>query len=193
MKLGLPSPGDTVHTIVVTSPGPTRGKAAIAANLAVAIAQAGRRVVLVDANLRAPEVDHLFGLPGRSGLAELLAGADGCVADYLVDGPVPDLGLLLAGSVTSEQRDQFTLSPLELGAGVERILAEFQALGHLVVIDAPPMLGAPEGLVFTRVGNRHVVVVQEGLTRASMLARAFQDVRATRMQTTRLVLADASW
>jgi Mrp family chromosome partitioning ATPase/capsular polysaccharide biosynthesis protein len=193
IKLGLTSPDDAARAIVVTSAGPARGRSVIAANLALSLAQAGQRVVLVDANLRAPRLDRLFRVKDRAGLSDLLAGAGGWISDHLVDGPVPELKLMLAGSLPRQERERFAVRPLELATAVELLVTALHASGDIVVVDAPPMLEASEALVFASLATRLLVVIQEGQTRPALLAQALDDIQATGKGTVSLVLADAGW
>jgi Mrp family chromosome partitioning ATPase len=196
LRLGLvapTSPDAPVKAVVVTSAGPARGASAVAANLAVSIAQGGQRVVLVDANLRQPRLDRLFKLSDRPGLSDLLAGAGGWISDHLVDGPVPELKLILPGSLSKAQRERFVLRPLELATAIELLVTALHASCDLVIVDAPPLLDASESLVLTALASRLLVVVQEGQTRPSVLAQAIEDVRATERGPIDLVLADARW
>ena len=193
MKLGLLSPHCPVRAIVVTSAGPMSGKSAITANLAISLAQAGQRVVLVDANLRRLTLDRLFQVQEHGGLSDLLAGAGGWISDHLVDGPVPELKLMLAGTSARREKDQFAVRPLELATAIELLIAALHASGNVVVVEAPSMLDASEALLFPSVASRLVVVVQEGQTRPAELAQALDDIRAMSNSPIHLVLADASW
>jgi Mrp family chromosome partitioning ATPase len=199
IKLGLGTPpapptlDDATKAIVVTSAGPARGKSPIAANLAISLAQAGQRVVLVDANLRAPRLERLFRIKGRAGLSDLLAGAGGWISDHLVDGPVPELKLMLSGSLPATERERFAVRPLELATAIELLVAALHASGDIVVVDAPPMLETSEALVFAGLASRLLVVVQEGQTRPARLAQALDDIRASGGGPVSLVLADAGW
>src|SRR5262249_33102037 len=66
--------GERHKVIQVTSPNMSDGKSTLIANLAVAIAQSGRKVVLVDADLRRPRIHRVFGVPSRKGLAQVIEG-----------------------------------------------------------------------------------------------------------------------
>jgi succinoglycan biosynthesis transport protein ExoP len=196
IKLGLTAPtapDEAAQAIVVTSAGPARGRSAIAANLAISLAQAGQRVVLVDANLRAPRLDRLFRMKDRAGLSDLLAGAGGWISDHLVDGPVPELKLMLAGSLPAAERERFAVRPLELATAIELLVTALHASGDIVVVDAPPMLDTSEALVLVGLATRLLLVVQEGQTRPAALAQALDDLRATGNGPVSLVLAAAGW
>ena len=157
------------------------------------MAQAGQRVVLVDANLRQPQLNRLFRLSDRAGLADLLAGAGGWISDHLVDGPVPDLKLMLAGSLPRQERERFAVRPLELATAVELLVTALHTSGDLVVVDAPPLLDASESLVFAALATRLVLVVQEGQTRPAALAQAIDDLSGPRSSAVSLVLVDPRW
>ena len=88
----------SVHRLVVTSPMPSEGKSFICANLAVAFAQAGKRVVLIDGDLHRPRQHRLFGLINSIGItsASLAAQEDDEVnpAHYLQETAIPNLRIL---------------------------------------------------------------------------------------------------
>ena len=193
IKLGLTAQDEAARAIVVTSAGRAPGRSAIAANLAISLAQAGQRVVLVDAHLRAPRLDRLFRVKDRAGLSDLLAGAGGWISDHLVDGPIPELKLMLAGSLPRQERERFAVRPLELATAIELLVTALHASGDLVVVDAPPLLDTSEALVFAGLASRLLVVVQEGQTRPAVLAQALDDIGATGQGDVSLVLADAGW
>ncbi len=72
-NLAFAEPAETLRTLVVAAPGPGEGASTVAANLAVVTAQAGTRVVLVDADLRRPAQHALFGVANERGLSTVLA------------------------------------------------------------------------------------------------------------------------
>ena len=142
--------------LLVTSALPAEGKSTVAANLAVLMAQAGKKVTLVDANFRHPTQHEIFGLKNSVGLADLLNhtpdawGAD-CQAtavdglSVLPSGPLPpDPVRLLENS---------TLTDL-----VERL----KAASDIVVIDAPATLGLVDTFVTARVADALLFVVERG-------------------------------
>ena len=142
--------------LLVTSALPAEGKSTVAANLAVLMAQAGKKVTLVDANFRHPTQHEIFGLKNSVGLADLLNhtpdawGAD-CQAtavyglSVLPSGPLPpDPVRLLENS---------TLTDL-----VERL----KAASDIVVIDAPATLGLVDTFVAARVADALLFVVERG-------------------------------
>ena len=71
-NLTFSTPGEKVRTLLVTSPGRGEGKSTVAANLAVLMAQQKGKVLLIDGNIRAPYLHHIFKLPNKHGLANIL-------------------------------------------------------------------------------------------------------------------------
>lgn len=86
-----------LRTLVVTSAGPREGKSVTSANLAVAVAQTGARVVLVDADLRRPNQHKLFTLPNQTGLTSAIVSDDLDRQALLKPTPIPGLSVMTSG------------------------------------------------------------------------------------------------
>ncbi len=158
---------DPPRAIVVTSPLPNDGKSFTAANLALTIAAAGQRVILIDGDLRRPSVAGLFGLPDEVGLSDVLAGR-ATVADVLQPGhPEYALEVLAAGPVPP--------NPSEI-LGSERMRHLIGELSEqaLVIIDSPPLLPVTDAAVLSTRADGALVVVSTGRTTYDMLGRALE-------------------
>lgn len=151
--------GDQV--IQVTSPTPGDGKSTIAANLAVSIAQSGRSVLLIDADLRRPRVGDLFGMECEHGLAWAIDQmADRKTDEELDCGEaihetmVPNLSIMMAG----ERPD----NPAELLASTsfERLLSLLRGKFDMIILDSPPMLAVSDPSNIVRRVDGVVMVVR---------------------------------
>jgi len=125
-----------LRRLLVTSAGPGEGKTTISVNLAAIMAQGGKRVVLVDADLRRPKIHRFLGLSNKVGLSDLFRGV---VAVRMVSQQVQDVetvSVLTSGSLPP--------NPTELLASVrmEQILQEAEQDADILIIDSPPSLVA---------------------------------------------------
>ena len=156
-------PDAVVRTLLVTSSNPSEGKSVTSANIAVVMAQAGRRVLLVDADLRRPTVHRTFGISRDPGLVQALfseAPFDPHAATEVADG----LFVLPAGLIVP--------NPSEL-LGSKRMrdfLASAHDLFDLVVLDAPPVLAATDAVLLATQADATLLVARAGVTRDYDLA-----------------------
>ena len=125
------------RVIQITSPVPGDGKSTVAANLAISIAQSGRTVLLIDADLRRPRICKLFGMQNELGLADLLRG-DSTLREVLLDGPIPNLTLLASCLPSSNPAE--LLSSVAFGSLIESLRDKFEYL----IIDTPPLLAVSD-------------------------------------------------
>ena len=162
----LSSFGAPPKVILVTSAMPQEGKTTISANSALVLAQRGSRVLLVDADLRRPGVERLFGIRSRGGLSTLISGSDK-VEDVVIPVPeVPNLWILLAGPIPPQ--------PAELlGSTVMKDhIAHWRTLFDHIIIDTPPCLSVTDAVLLSREADRVILVVRSGQTTKAALRRA---------------------
>lgn len=131
------SQGKNSQIIQVTSPTPGDGKSTLAANLAVSLAQSGKRVLIVDADLRRPTVHYLFGTDSEIGFAAVLNG-DAEIEDAISDSEVEGLSIMPAGSRPSNPSELLTSSHLYDLFEVLREKFDF------IIMDTPPMLAVTD-------------------------------------------------
>ena len=130
--------------VVVTSPRPGEGKSSVAANLAAASALAGKRVILVDGDLRKPQVHRLFRLPDSVGLSTLLRGEIKIseVVKRLVG--LEHLLVVPAGPPPPDPAELLT------NVRLDAMFAVFGRQADLVVVDAPPLLAVTDPTIIAR-------------------------------------------
>ncbi len=160
-----------MHVVQVTSPNASEGKTTTLANLAVTMAMAGKRVVVVCCDLRRPRVHDFFGLSNAVGFTSTLLG-DRPVSTALQAVPgIPRLRLLASGPMPPNPSE--LLSSQRTGD----ILASLASDADLVLIDSPPVLPVTDALVLFRHVNATLMVFSAGKTTRKDAAAAIAKVR----------------
>jgi capsular exopolysaccharide synthesis family protein len=132
--------GEVNKVIQVTSPNKGDGKSTIAANLAIAIAQSGKRVVLLDGDMRRPRVHELFGVTAEVGLGSVIAGTAQLSA-ALLDSGIDRLSLLTCGPRPDNPSELLTQPRFE------EVLRELRGQFDFVIVDTPPLLAVTDPAV----------------------------------------------
>lgn len=142
------------RVVMVTGATPSTGKTFVAANLAVLCAQAGKRVLLIDTDLRRGRLGALLGLPHVKGLAELLAG-DVSLESTVYRTSVPHLSLLPAGKHPDNPAELLAMEQMR------KLLDHFNGHYDLVLFDTPPVLAVTDALILARHASATVLVLRE--------------------------------
>ncbi len=154
-----------LRTILVTSAGPKEGKSTTAANLAIAMAQAGNSVVLVDADLRRPLIHSVFGMDKDQGLTNYLAGSldYGSLAQKTF---IENLKVITSGVLPP--------NPSELLATekMKQLLKKLQEDFDIVIIDSPPVIAVTDATILSTVVDGTLLVVYAGQTEKEAIKRA---------------------
>lgn len=165
----FPARGAAVFAI--TSSAPAEGKSTTAVNLAVAFAESGYKVALIDADLRKPRLADYLGIEGGVGLSDVLVGRIG-VEDAIQRWGRGALFMLASGTVPP--------NPAELlgSSAMTSLVASLRTAFHVVIIDAPPILPVTDAAVLSRVTDGVLLVASAGSTKRSQLVEAAQRVEA---------------
>jgi capsular exopolysaccharide synthesis family protein len=160
-----------VKTIVITSSVPDEGKSTTAVNLAMAFAELGRRVVLIEADLRRPRVAQYLGLEGAIGLSNVLAGQV-AVADVLQTWGHDGLHVLPSGFVPP--------NPSELlgSRNMAALLVHLRTQFDVILIDTPPLLPVTDAAVVATNADGAVLVTRSGKTAQPRVRTALASLRA---------------
>lgn len=153
------------RTIVVTSASAHEGKTVVAANLAIAYAQAGRPVILLDADLRLPGVHAMFGLENVPGLTDLALSDELTFHDVLQATEVPGLRILTAGTIPG--------NPAELlgSQRIKSLLATLRAEAEHIVIDTAPVGVVTDAALLAADADATVLVVRESFSSERVVRR----------------------
>ena len=164
-----------LRTILITSPQKGEGKSITAANLALTMAQElQRRVVLVEADLRKPSLQQLFGLPSGPGLADFLAGA--CeLRDAMKFLPDHNLTVIPAGAMPT--------NPAELlgSTAMRRLLDQLRSRFDRVILDTPPVLPLADVAVLAPIVDGTLLVVRAGVTPKPAIENALRAFDSSRL------------
>jgi capsular exopolysaccharide synthesis family protein len=156
---------------VISSANPGEGKTSTAANLAVAIAQGGRSVVLVDADLRKPAIHRVFQLPNSVGMTSLLLDEGLAVEEALhtAEG-IPGLEILTSGPLPP--------NPAEIleSRRMDHLLESLSSRSDFVIIDTPPLLVVVDAAVLAKSAQGTLLIFDSGHTRVDSARRAIQSL-----------------
>ncbi|WOQ69215.1 polysaccharide biosynthesis tyrosine autokinase [Microbacterium limosum] len=172
---------DGGHSFVITSSMPSEGKSTTAVNLAIALADAGKRVVLVDADLRKPKVHEYLGVEGGVGLTDVLIGRVH-LTDVLQQWGSRSLYVLPAGKIPP--------NPSELlgSAQMHALLEAFSRDVDVVILDAPPLLPVTDAAVLAKRTSGAIVVVAAGDTSRHQLEGAIDALETVDAKVAGIVL-----
>ena len=154
-----------LRSMAVVSSGPGEGKSTSSANLAVVFAQAGRRVLLVDADMRKATVHKTFGLSNEVGLSNLVSGQQSASSVIQPSG-VDNLSVMTAGPTTPNPAELLNSHRMNV------VIEELYQMFDLIVFDLPPVMTVADGLIMASKTDGTVVVIREGVTRKDSIIEA---------------------
>jgi capsular exopolysaccharide synthesis family protein len=155
-------------TISLTSPNPGEGKSTIAANLAIALAQAGFVTALVDADLRRPTQHRIFSVSNDRGLSSLLAYPEHDWSWAARGTMIPNLTLIPSGPLPPNPADLLSLDRLR------QILDDLRSVVDVIIVDSPPILAVSDPLIIAAHMDGTALVTLGSKTRLDALKRAVQ-------------------
>ncbi|MGB3057179.1 MAG: polysaccharide biosynthesis tyrosine autokinase, partial [Candidatus Omnitrophota bacterium] len=144
-------------SLIFTSSGPQEGKTTSAINLAIVMAQAGEKTILLDADLRQPKIEKNFNITSEHGMTEVLAGTEE-LDKVIRKTEIPNLEIITCGSLPP--------NPSELlgSKKMDDLLEELEKRYDRVIIDTPPVLAVTDAVVLSGKVDGTIVVVRAGET-----------------------------
>lgn len=152
-------------TIVITSSVEGEGKSFVASNIAISWAAEGKKVLLIDGDLRRPGVANYFALTGKLGLTNFLVG-DADIKDIQQSSDVDKLTIITTGPIPPDP------AKLVESRRMHQLVKEMEGIYDLIVIDSPPILAASDAIVYGTWTDGTLIVIESG--RASR--RHFSDI-----------------
>jgi len=180
-------------TITVTSSVSNEGKSRICANLAIAMAQGERRVLLIDGNLRNPSQHEIWGLPNKRGLISLFLDqfpvnnsfSDEVSASSIIHDVLPNLDIIPSGGVFSN-----TLALLESSA-MKALLKEIKKHYDFIILDAPALDGKADAGVMGKLSDGVVFVVRTGVADIESVNQAKEFLKNSQQKVLGMVINEA--
>jgi capsular exopolysaccharide synthesis family protein len=174
--------GAAPKVILVTSCIPGEGKSTLTANLAVSFAQHGKKVLIVEADMRRPSMEHVMRIPNQVGLSTVLAGASRLDETILRGIHVPTLDVLPAGPRPPMPSEILGSDPFD------HLLETLRALYDIILIDSPPALLLTDAVSISRKTDATIWVARSGVVTRPYLARAAQLIERSGMPAIGFVL-----
>jgi len=168
------SPDKPIRTMVITSSGPQEGKSMSAISLGTSISQSGKRVLLLDTDMRRPRLHRAFGVPNDVGVSSLVVG-ESTLEKAVKSTEVPNLFILPCGPLPP--------NPAELlhTRAFAELLEQAKGQYDLVLLDSPPINAVTDAVVLATLADGVVMIIKAGVTPrglAGQALRALRDVKA---------------
>ena len=167
-----------LKSILVTSTLPGEGKSWTASNLAVTFAQAGKKVVLIDADMRKGRVYSIFGVSPRPGLSNYLSGVDwdegessNNLSDYVQETNIENLYVIAAGNVPPNP------SELLISDQMTELMEKLKELFDIIIFDGTPSQLVTDSLILTRIVDSTVIVTASKETKKEDLRRVIKNIK----------------
>lgn len=185
-SLLLSTPGSPPRTLLVTGPDKNAGKTFVACNLATSLADLDRKVLLVDADLRNPQIHKIFRFKNRVGLSNVLSGQTSIEKGCIFTTPIPNLYVLLAGPPSP--------TPAELlgSAKMEKTLEECSKHFDYVLLDSAPLLPVFDSHYLTVRCDANLLVVRSGHTSRHAVKQSLDLIDRVGGKVTGVVLNDVN-
>lgn len=167
------------RAISITSPVKQDGKTSVSVNLSAAMALEGEQVLLIDCDLRSPQIHRYFGYQRGPGLSDYLALDNNSddIAQYARETFVSGLKILTAGKPSNLSSE--LLAKLKTQGLMEEILAKFP--DHQIVVDTPPILSTADPLILAREVDGVIMVIRAHKTPRDYLLKAVQSLNSNKL------------
>ena len=168
-----------LRTILVTSTLPGEGKSWVSSNLAVTFAQAGRKVIIIDADMRKGRQYSIFGLSPTPGLSNYLSGMDSeynevetdNLSNFIQETGIENLSIISAGNVPPNP------SELLIMPKMEELLEKLKDIFDIIIIDGTPSQLVTDSLILTRLVDSTLIVTASKQTKKEDLKKVIRNIK----------------
>ena len=182
-NLSFYSVDNPIKTLVVTSPTPNEDKSTTVANLAVTMAQSGRRTLLIDCDLRRPQIHNIFSVRAEPGLTNMVLNEVEKTPIQVTE--VENLSVLTSGPTPPNPADL-------IGSGqFDRILDQVRAEYDIILFDAPPVIAVTDATILGAKVDGVLLVVSSGKTRRDHAERAKEQLEKAHVRIVGATLTNA--
>lgn len=145
------------QVILISSSGPREGKTITAANVAITMAQAGSKIVILDCDMRRPEIHNLFGATRDRGMSNILVGIDN-IGEIIQSTKIPNLDVITSGPIPPNPSEM-------LGSKrMESLINALRKKYNHILIDSPPVTAVTDALVLSKSADGVIMVIRTGDT-----------------------------
>lgn len=187
--IGFSAAGRDMKVLLVTSTGQGEGKTFMAVSLAMVFAQLGEKVLLIEGDLRRPNLHRRFQLPRDMGLSHYLAHsqAPGDAAGFIRPSGTPNLDVMICGKIPPNPSE--LLSTPRTGG----LIAWARTKYDRILIDGTPIFPITDALLWGQLADATLFVVKFGGTNATLAVKAVQKLRESEMRLTGAIVNQVTW
>lgn len=160
------------QVLLITSAGPGEGKSLVASNLAVTLALAGAKVLLIDCDLRKPRIHKLFGIGREKGLMSVLVGSAEISESIASLSAIPGLDILPCGPIPPNPAE--IVGSKKLRNLIEGLKSQYQ---H-ILIDSPPVTAVTDALLLSQAVDSTILVIRYGITPKPIVINGLEQLRS---------------
>jgi capsular exopolysaccharide synthesis family protein len=182
-NLQFASVDEELRSMIITSSGPGEGKSMTTANLAVVYAQQGKKVLLIDADLRKPTVHYTFRLDNLRGLSNILVG-EHALEESVNSTDVDNLDVVSCGPIPP--------NPSELLASkkMKQLLEDAKLIYDIIIFDTPPVLAVTDAQILANIVDGTLLVIRSGHTEYEAATKAKEALEPAKAKLLGTVLND---